>query len=262
MNPVDPYLIPRKAISPNWDNAHLLEVDGLCPLCGDYLLKNKNSRMKKNYEIAHIYPNSPNEHQLSELKGLERLGESCEDFDNKIALCQKCHDDYDTYTTKTEYLHLLELKKTLLLNNKSKATLSRYDVEPEIESILDELHSIELNKLDDFELNYKVLKVSQKIEDDYMILRKKIEYNVCLYYGYIREYLRYLESNNDINFELLATSIRLAFLKSSDENSKSDIFNNLVNWLISKTTNKSRESCEIVISFFVQNCEVFDEISK
>ena len=34
----DLYLVERSKIKKNEDHAHLLEVNGLCPLCGKYLL--------------------------------------------------------------------------------------------------------------------------------------------------------------------------------------------------------------------------------
>ena len=43
---------------------------------------------------------------------------------------------------------------------------------------------------------------------------------------------------------------------------KSDIFDQLVNWVMAKTCSTSREACEAIVSFFVQNCEVFREITK
>lgn len=258
----DSYLKPRKDITENWDSAHLLEVNGFCPLCGKYLLKQKNTRMNKHYQIAHIYPNSPNKHQLKELDGLERLGKNCEDYANKIALCMACHSDFDSYTTKPEYLHLVELKKTLLNTNSSKISLSRHDIEPQLEQIISDLSIISNNDLKDLKLKYTALKISQKIEDDFILLKIKIENYVCIYYRFIQEQFRNLENSGEIDFETISRSIRLAFLKSSKEASKGDIFNVLVEWLMNKTTNKSREACEIIISFFIQNCEVFNEIPK
>ena len=45
-------------------------------------------------------------------------------------------------------------------------------------------------------------------------------------------------------------------------NNKYQIFNQMVDWLMTKTLSESKEACEIVISFFVQNCEVFREITE
>ena len=46
--------------------------------------------------------------QYLELKGLERLGDNSESFDNKIALCKDCHSTKDYHTTKEDYLKLIK----------------------------------------------------------------------------------------------------------------------------------------------------------
>ena len=74
MAEIDDYLQPRAAITENVDLQHIQEVGGFCPLCGKQLLVKKGSKVNKQYQIAHIYPNSPNAHQKVELAGLERLG--------------------------------------------------------------------------------------------------------------------------------------------------------------------------------------------
>lgn len=43
---------------------------------------------------------------------------------------------------------------------------------------------------------------------------------------------------------------------------KSKIFDYIVNWVKTKTSTQSKEACEIVVSYFVQNCEVFNEIAE
>ena len=86
---------------------------------------------------------------------------------------------------------------------------------------------------------------------------------VCTYYGFIKETMRNLVDENKLNFDLLALKIRTAYMKASiSSNDKVIIFNLLVDWVMSKNPLSSREACEILISFFVQDCEVFDEISE
>lgn len=36
----------------------------------------------------------------------------------------------------------------------------------------------------------------------------------------------------------------------------------MTDWLNNKTLSISKDACEVVIAFFVQSCEVFDEITK
>ncbi len=65
-----------------------------------------------------------------ELKGLERLGDNSESFDNKIALCKDCHSTQDYHTTNEDYLKLIKNP------NLSKKILKRHN---ELKSKKDEL---------------------------------------------------------------------------------------------------------------------------
>ena len=263
MDTLDNYLQPREAVTKNEDLRHFQEVGGYCPLCGKALLIKKGLRYSKKYQIAHIYPNSPDEHQKKELDGLERLGTTCEDFENKIALCRDCHGLFDDYTTKEEYLKILKIKKQLLEESKARESIASEEIENELIAIIEKLSFVSDVELKTFELKYKGVKVVNKLEVNYSLLRRKIESNVCTYYGFIKETMRNLVDENKLNFDLLALKIRTAYMKASiSSNDKVIIFNLLVDWVMSKNPLSSREACEILISFFVQDCEVFDEISE
>lgn len=257
----DPYLEARIAIAKNEDHAYLLEVDGVCPLCGKNLLASKGNSKSKLYQIAHIYPNSPIPNQVDELSGLERLGSNCEDYKNKIALCKDCHGLYDDKVTKREYLALVDIKKQLLNIANTKASLSSQNLEDDISMVINSLSTIKSEELKKINLKYKGLEVKKKIEDDYAILRNKIVSYNCIYYYYIKELFQNMEQI-DFIFDIIACEVKLSFLKSQKEmNDKSAIFNSLVFWMNSKVKNSKIESCEVIIAFFVQNCEVFDEIA-
>lgn len=263
MNSKDSYLIPRIPITKNFDSLHIQEVDGYCPLCGAKLLVKKGKRLNKQYQIAHIYPNSPIASQKKELMGLERLGDNCESFDNKIALCKNCHGYYDDHTTKEEYLKIIGVKKKLLESGNARDYIASDEIEEELIEIIDEILLVEDDALKKVELKYKGIKISKKIDDSNSLLRRKIERNVSLYYGFIKEAFQNMEDEGKKKFNLIAVEFKTAFLKSSSESEdKQVIFDVLVSWVNSKVSSKSREACEIIVSFFVQNCEVFDEITE
>ena len=67
MNNIDDYLKPRKDPTENQQILFLAEVNRKCPLCGNFLLKEKKDRVNKLYQIAHIYPNSPTQEEVKEL---------------------------------------------------------------------------------------------------------------------------------------------------------------------------------------------------
>ena len=149
---IDEYLEPRKNPTPNEDSKYLLEVDGLCPLCGKKLLGNKKGDVVKFYQIAHIYPNRPLETEKVELKGVERLGNNSESFENKIALCKDCHGTYDYHKTKEEYLKILNIKKGLLKSYEVKTILSNQSIEDDIFDVINALANID-GELIELEIN-------------------------------------------------------------------------------------------------------------
>ncbi len=260
---IDSYLQPRIAITENVDLQHIQEVGGFCPLCGKSLLVKKGVRVSKKYQIAHIYPNSPTEHQKKELAGLERLGTNCEDFENKIALCRDCHAFFDDHTTKEEYLKILNIKKQLLKECTIRVSIAAEDIENDLLLIMEKISVVGDKELSKFTLKYRGIKIANKFEEEYFLLRRKIEFNVCTYYGFLKENMKNLADENKLNFELLAAEIRTAYLKAAKSaNDKVLIFDELVKWMNRGIPQSSKEGCEIMISFFVQNCEVFDEISK
>ena len=80
---------------------------------------------------------------------------------------------------------------------------------------------------------------------------------------YIRDRFKELEGINGFRLDALSLQIKSCFIKMEGlSDNKSDIFDQLVNWVMAKTCSTSREACEAVVSFFVQNCEGFHEITE
>lgn len=254
----DEYLKPRKKSTTNMDTLFLSEVNNKCPLCGKFLIKEKDGHTEKKYQIAHIYPNSPLPTEVEELKNQERLGKDSESFENKIALCKDCHGDYDYHKTKEEYIKLVNIKKELINRINLEKKLSDQPIEDELEDIIEKLCDFSGEEV---KLKHTALKIAKKMEKKDFLIKNKIEQYVSLYFYTIRSLFNIKEYK--ANFNIIASQIHTAFLMAEKENlNKSQIFSNLVNWLESKIPGYSKESYESIISFFVQDCEVFNEITE
>lgn len=235
----------------------LAEVNTLCPLCGENLLHNKNGKQVRRYELAHIYPHSPTKEQVIVLEGVQKP-ENIESLSNLIPLCKKCHGDYDTFTTKDEYTKLYGIKQSVMGEYTAKAELSEINIESDILRVLKELDNIDQIKFQD--LNMDPVPVKNKIPDG--ALQTKVLGLATQYYNYMRTQFQSFDKDRASRFDIIASEINIAWKKAKAHSiSQEDIFESIVEWMKSKTRG-TRSACEAVVSFFVQNCEVFSAASK
>jgi hypothetical protein len=251
------YCKPERAANTDYEEVmYLREVDFSCPLCGKKLFG--KSKKEKIFEIAHIFPHSPTLTEKIILNGVELLGNDSESFENKIALCKICHRKYDNGKTIEEYNRLVELKKKLFSIQKSNDKLSLQYLEDEIIKVLKSVSLITDEQL--AEINeFKALRIDNKIYQKYTLLRRKVKRYVSDYYLFIEGALRNLDVEGK-KFKLIASQFRTAYL-SCDTDNQDDIFNRLVRWVKAKNVLLDEDACAIVVSFFIQNCEVYDEIT-
>ena len=86
---------------------------------------------------------------------------------------------------------------------------------------------------------------------------------VTNYYPYIRDCFKEMEGVDGFRLTALSLQIKSCFIKlDALSDNKADIFDELVAWVMRKTLSTSNDACEAVVSFFVQNCEVFHEITE
>lgn len=258
----DPYHKERCYPSASDLRLYLREVDYHCPLCGKELQsRNQKKSEQQKFQIAHIYPNRPTVEQYTLLHNLERLGSNCEDFENKIALCVECHQTQDYHTTVDEYNHLLNIKKRYLEQTALHDATTTLGLEDEIDNIVSKLSS--LNEEDLAELNYDPVPIANKFTSQDVLLKSKVSANVTTFYPYIREYFRAIDGKDNFNFQVLSAQIKNCFIKmNAISQDKVLVFSKIVEWIKYKTQSNSVESCEAIVSFFVQNCEVFYEVSE
>lgn len=256
----DLYHQKRQSPSETEISLFLREVDYHCPLCGKELRSRRQRKPNKLFEIAHIYPNRPTIEQYELLHSLERLGDNSESYENKIALCKDCHGTQDYHTSSADYLKLKELKQRYLtMTALHDATIS-LGLEKEIADVIKKLPSI---KSDMADLEYKTVVVANKFTDQESMLKTKVSGYITTYYPYIRELLRQIDGKNGFLQTVLAQQIHSCFLKmDAITKDKPLIFSYIVNWLKNETQSQSTEACECVVAFFVQNCEVFYEITE
>ena len=245
------------------ENQYILffnEVDGLCPLCGKTLIYEKVKKLNKRVNLAHIYPHSPTEEEKKLLENVEKLSNDLEDMKNIIWLCPNCHEYFDKPRTLEGYNNLLNIKKRILQEKDIKDTFYDYKIEDDIKQVLHQL--INNDDTDNIELDYDPKIIDDKINNTMTsITKRKIKSNVSEYFHILKLELQNLDAVTPNKATKIATQIKSFYLEVSEKsNNQEDVYYGLVEWLHSKTK-INKEASSVVISYFVQNCEVFDVVS-
>jgi hypothetical protein len=251
---------PRREYTRAEELEFTTEVDGYCPLCGKSLFYRKKGRSHKGFELAHIYPLNPTREEDSELNEVELLSNDINHPDNIIALCNECHTRFDKPRTREEYEELAEIKRTVIAKAAQRALNSEYPLEADIDLIIENLQRLDFedDRLIDLELDAK--SCEEKFDDSLPhLIRHKIKRDVADYYRFVRQGFRELELEKPTASELIYSQVRSYYLKQKHLGySQSVIFRHVVEWLQLTTSAQTSAAAEIVASFFVQNCEVFE----
>lgn len=91
------------------------------------------------------------------------------------------------------------------------------------------------------------------------LLCSKILTNVVQYFPFVEEKLKELNNERKLTYEKISGDVKRAYLEfASNEDRKEVIFNQLCEWLAEKAQTDKKSACEVIISYYVQNCEVFE----
>lgn len=237
------------------------EVDGLCPKCFKPFPCDKNGETEMIFEIAHIYPLNATDEEKELLKNEEKLSEDLNDTKNLICLCPTCHRTFDKSKTVEEYRELLKLKKGLIEQDSIKRLWNTQPLDREIDKIIDFLQKEDNEDNNSIEILYNPQTIDNKTDNTITLLVKRsIHYDVQNYYVQIKEKLKQLDEIKPLTTENISIQIRAYYLSlktTHNITNQKTIYNALVEWLHNKTNQTSKEACQIIISYFVQNCEVF-----
>jgi hypothetical protein len=223
------------------------------------LFNKKGKKSYKNYEIAHIYPLNPTPEEEALLQSEERLGEDVNHEDNLIPLCKLCHGKFDKPRTLDEYRNLVSKKKRAIERSGQRELWKQHHIEEDIRKIFDAIYS-EPDEDEYVEITFNSTKIDTKLNNTISRpTRLKIKNNVRFYYTFIRERLSLLDRAGDCTSEIISAQIKaFYFVQKRKGLSQQAVFDNIVDWLNAKTNSETKDAAEIVTSFFVQNCEVFE----
>lgn len=245
---------------PIYENEKLIlhsEVGGVCPLCPTILIYEKDGVNDKAFEIAHIYPLNPRADEITLLKNEELLNSDPDNQDNLICLCIPCHRRYDKNKTVEEYRDLVQKKKKILKVRKEKEIWTSSTIEKEIYQIIELLSNQDFDLDDNIEYNPKTIDTKTNTTIT-ALTKRKIHQNVQDYFYQIKHKFTEIELIDPLSTEIISSQIKTHYLKLSKQgNDQKEIFEAMVAWLKKQTKQEYNEASEIIISYFIQNCEIF-----
>lgn len=232
-----------------------------CPVCRkQYLIRQDGEATIRNYKLVHIFPITLSKSKNETFSAIKSRPSNLESRDNLIPLCINCANDYEANPTLEKYQHLLDVKSTTNKNNERTEKADTIELEKRIRSVLTGIGKAHLKKEKDYEFTLDPKTIDEKIEDKYVLLKGQVSDDVDNYYGYLRQQFSELGDLEKNDFNEIGGEMRLAYQKQESIGENKDaIYAQLVNWILRETgldDSYYLAAC-IVVSFFVQNCQVF-----
>lgn len=154
-----------------------------------------------------------------------------------------------------------QIKQKLRRNYDAVVMLDKMYLEEQIEAVLRKIPIDSTDHITEI-LEYTALRVRDKITSNVPLIIKT-EGFVVQYYMFIKSIFVQMEREGIIDFDNVASDVKRSYKKLlTGGHTQDEIYAHLVEWFMKKTKAKSALPCEIIVAFFVQNCEVFHAISK
>lgn len=177
---------------------------------------------------------------------------------NLIAMCPDCAKKYDLGRNDDSVKRMRAIKDRFLELASIQETVSEQKLEEDVCRVLQKVSSLPCPT--DVDLNYVPVTISQKVPNNPELMAR-IKVWVNLHYPDVHATLQDLNRENKLRFEPFCMQVRLVYLNLKSKGySQNDIFEGMIKWLMD-ATNEGYHPCEVVISYFVQKCEVFDVTS-
>lgn len=237
VNQINNFLL-RTDVDPSIKVSCVSEVNGKCPFCKHNLIDEIGGQTIEEYKVIK-FPVSGRNDQF-----------------NYIAVCNNCYEKYKD-SSNGVVIHSLQAKKRAIIAKRNfDKSVDALEMEVEISQVLEALSVANPADLPTFQ--YAPVEVRQKIPNDGMLF-SKVWSNVVQYFPFVEDKLKQLNNERRLTYEKISGDVKRAYLEfATNETNKEVIFNQLCEWLAQKAQTDKKTACEAIISYYVQNCEVFE----
>lgn len=226
-----------------------------CPLTGKPLVSLRQGKEVKDYLKIHIYPN---ETLLDEGFSDVEAPENPEDDSNLVLVNKKEGKRYQTAPSRSEYDKLKKAKANILQSKQRNSIVESLVADDNLDEKLRQI----VEQMDDcftenvsVELDYDPKVLKDKISDNQQLCSEVTGFVVSYYAG-----IRRMFSKSTDKFNRIAKQIKRAYEDLAEQFDDQDmIFYCMTRWVLEKLSldDGYERACRIIVSFFVQNCEVF-----
>lgn len=236
------------ALKAKYEDYLLGETGGSCPFpgCGKQLTITNNSVDGKaihTYEVCLIdkeKPATPN---------------------NLLAVCPQCFATYQLNYGKKLSKELQAIKNVLSTHKKMVYLLDDLPLEKGIVGVIIRIQKLSEKELSNISFDPK--EIRQKIDSlKNLHLYLAVKNYVTTYFQQIEEIMKNLDKSGDIDYDEIQNQIHALYRRLKKANkSQYDIFIEIAG-KIHRVTLQEDIYCQIIVSYFIQKCEVFDAIPE
>ena len=221
------------------------EEGSVCPNdgCTHTLFKDENGHLGLLYDVVVIDPD-----------------ESADDPSNLIALCPECAAKYRSFPSSIAIYRMKEIKKQFQIEAADQELLSEQQIQVGVRRVVEKVP--DLYPMGPIDLNYDPVMLRQKIEPQNVTLYLKAQAHVNYYFNIVHETFQQMGREGKLRFKPFCEQVKMNYITLKEEGrDQVYIYRKLTDWL-QQGTNEERDYCEVIISYFIQKCEVFDVITE
>ncbi len=223
----------------------LSEARNYCtfPGCGCELIPAADGNTVPTYEISLIDKQAPVE------------------LVNMIAMCPRCYATYQLDCgTKKLIKQLQTVKSALVTHHQSIKLIDDIKLDKGISGVIVRIKKLNMKNLERATMDPKEIKKKVVPEDDVSLYIMVNNY-VNTYFIRIREIMISLDKRGEIDYDDIQDQMRAIYKKlKKTTKSKLFIFNEITE-KVHRATLQDPTYCQIVVSYFIQSCEVFDAVT-
>lgn len=221
------------------------EAEGACafPGCGRLFAVTDAGHIAYTYEVAVI-------DKTKEPK-----------VENLIALCPFCQSAFSFETNRRICKEVQGIKKILIAHKQSMKLLDDLKLEKEIIGVVSKIRNLKEKDLLDPSLDPKDIR--EKLNpDENLALYRTVKGYVDTYYVTIKEIMINADKRGEIDYDEVQDQMKAIYKRLKKANkTKIEIFNE-ISEKVHKVCLQEDIYCQIVVSYFIAKCEVFDAITK